>query len=55
MKRIVNGIALFSLLLLTAPSFLFLAGWVNLSAVKVLMIIATVLWFVCTLPRMSEK
>ncbi len=41
--RVVGGL---SLMLLTAPSAVYLAGGLSLETVKLLMLIATVLWFV---------
>lgn len=55
MKRTLNVIAFASLALLTAPSFLFLSGKMSLPAVKLLMLIATVAWFACTVTSMWNK
>ncbi|MCE5185207.1 MAG: hypothetical protein LLF76_03680 [Planctomycetaceae bacterium] len=54
MQIILKYIARLSLFLLTVPSFLFLAGRMDLQMVKLLMLIATILWFACTLPTIRQ-
>ncbi len=46
MRLIAKIVALTSLLLLTLPSLLYLAGRVGLDTVKPIMILATIVWFV---------
>jgi hypothetical protein len=46
MRKIARAVALLSLVLLTGPSILYLAGKMSLDAVKLLMLAATVVWFV---------
>jgi hypothetical protein len=59
MRFIAKIIALLSLLLLTIPSVLFLAGKMELDTVKTIMIVATVIWFVSASywmwPRASDS
>ena len=54
-KQIAKYIALLSLVLLTVPSILFLAGRMELQRVKFIMLIATVVWFVAASIWMWEK
>ena len=53
-KTIAQYIALLSLVLLIAPSVLFLAGQMELQKVKFIMLIATVVWFVSATVWMWE-
>lgn len=46
MRQIAKYFALLMLVLLIAPSVLFLAGTMTLDTAKTVMLIATVLWFV---------
>ena len=46
MKLIAKIVALISLLALTLPSVLYLAGRTSLDTVKPIMILATIVWFV---------
>ncbi|UCF42519.1 MAG: hypothetical protein JSV99_07940 [Planctomycetota bacterium] len=46
MRLIAKIVALTSLLLLTSPSVLYLAGKASLDRVKQLMILATIVWFI---------
>ncbi|HDS83962.1 MAG TPA: hypothetical protein ENN97_02020 [Phycisphaerales bacterium] len=46
MRNLLRSLGWLSLVLLTAPSAAYLAGWLSLETVKLLMLIATVLWFV---------
>lgn len=59
MRYLAKVIALASLLLLTAPSVIYLAGRMDLDTVKRLMIIATVVWFISAAywmwPRASDS
>ena len=54
-KSIAKYIALLSLVLLTAPSILFLAGRMDLQKVKFIMLIATAIWFAAATVWMWEK
>ena len=59
MRLIAKTAALTSLLLLTLPSVLYLAGRLSLDVVKPIMILATILWFVSSSywmwPRAGEE
>ena len=46
MRQIAKYFALLMLLVLIAPSMLYLAGRMELEAVKTVMLVATVLWFI---------
>jgi hypothetical protein len=50
MRAVLKIISWFSLILLTAPSILFLAGAIDLPAVKRIMLLATLLWFASAIP-----
>ena len=54
-KSIAKYIALLSLVLLTAPSILFLAGRMDLQRVKFIMLIATAIWFAAATVWMLEE
>jgi hypothetical protein len=55
MKLLVNVLSFAALGLLTVPAFLYLAGRMSLPTVKLLMLVATVLWFACMLPRLWQN
>jgi nitrate/nitrite transporter NarK len=46
MRSILKTVSLLSLIVLVLPSVLFLAGRVSLDAVKWIMLVATVVWFI---------
>lgn len=46
MRKTARAVALLSLVLLTVPSILFLAGTMPLDRVRPLMLAATVIWFI---------
>jgi len=46
MRTIARGVAFLSLILLTGPAVLFLLDYLSIERVKLLMLIATVVWFV---------
>ena len=52
MNRILQIVSLLSLVALTLPSIMFLAGRMELNTVKWLMMLATVVWFVAATPWM---
>lgn len=55
MKLLTGLLSLGALGLLTVPAFLYLAGRMSLPTVKLMMLIATVLWFVCMLPKLRHS
>lgn len=55
MKLLTGLLSLGALGLLTVPAFLYLAGRMSLPTVKLMMLIATVLWFACMLPRLRQN
>ncbi|WP_158279857.1 hypothetical protein [Coraliomargarita sinensis] len=54
MKPVLSIISFAALALLTVPSVLYLSGVLELESMKLLMLIATVLWYVVT-PLWMEK
>jgi hypothetical protein len=54
MKTVLSIISYASLALLTVPALLYLTGTIPLDSLKLLMLIATILWFVTT-PLWMEK
>ncbi len=54
-KRLAQIVSLASLVVLLVPSVLFLAGRMDLDRVKLVMLIATILWFVATPLWMWER
>jgi len=54
MKTVLSIISYASLALLTVPALLYLTGTIALDSLKLLMLIATILWFVTT-PLWMEK
>ena len=54
MKTVLSIISYASLALLTVPALLYLTGKIPLDSLKLLMLIATILWFVTT-PLWMEK
>ncbi|MFC1739236.1 hypothetical protein ACFL1G_09335 [Planctomycetota bacterium] len=54
-KCLAKYIALLSLVLLTVPSILFLAGRMDLERVKFIMLIATLIWFAAATVWMWEN
>ncbi len=55
MKIVLKIVSLLALLLTVLPSILFLMGSVELKQVKLLMLIATIVWFVVTPLWMWKK
>jgi len=55
MKTVLSLISYAALALLTVPSILYLAGSLSLDSMKLLMLIATVLWYVVTPLWMDRK
>ena len=54
-KRLAQIVSLASHVVLLVPSVLFLAGRMDLDRVKLVMLIATILWFVATPLWMWER
>ena len=54
-KRLAQIVSLASRVVLLVPSVLFLAGRMDLDRVKLVMLIATILWFVATPLWMWER
>jgi len=54
-KRIAQIVSLVSLVVLVVPSVLFLAGRMELDRVKLVMLVATLIWFVATPMWMWER
>ena len=52
MRSILKIISLLSLVALILPSIFFLAGRMELESVKLLMLVATIVWFVTATPGM---
>ena len=52
MRSILKIISLLSLVALILPSIFFLAGRMELESVKLLMLVATIVWFVTATPWM---
>jgi hypothetical protein len=52
MRLILQIVSLLALLALTLPSLIFLAGRMELSTVKWLMVLATIVWFIAATPWM---
>jgi hypothetical protein len=52
MRLILQIVSLLSLIALTLPSVLYLAGRLELDMVKWIMILATIVWFVAATPWM---
>ena len=55
MKILLSLVSYASLALLTLPAFFFLSGSLSLDTVKLLMLIATILWYVVTPLWMDQK
>jgi hypothetical protein len=55
MKKVLPIISFAALALLIVPAILFLAGSLPLESMKLLMLIATVVWFVVTPCWMDQK
>lgn len=55
MKLLTGLLSLGALGLLTVPAFLYLAGRMSLPTVKLMMLIASVLWFACMLPKLRHS
>jgi len=54
-KRIAQIVSWVSLVVLLVPSVLFLAGRMELDRVKLVMLVATIVWFVATPVWMWER
>ena len=54
MKKLLPPLSFAALALLTLPSFAYLAGSISLDGVKLLMLVATIIWYALT-PLWMEK